>query len=278
LKKEEETPKTPSVDKEKKPSAEKEKSEPEKKSTQETEESKPGEQNKSTESVDFSDGEKKKKKSIARIEDDPEFKKLRGSVSEEDVMYNVTKKKKVAEYVSKKLDQFQKEGSLVELATDMANGKSIFPDIVNGVAYGFMAKRIAELSEREGINPAEADMLMSIAGKLYTKFTDFGYNAGVQASLQDVVNKELGTVSSSEALTREAVHQKVKSIQEETLTEKEKSQIKSANEEIQAEWSQNLQKAVNEKIAEISKSVLGEEKSNKAASLFASLKNDLKDC
>lgn len=230
------------------------------------------------ESQDFSEGEKKKKKSIARIESDPEFKNIRDNVSNEDVMYSVTKKKRVAEFVNRKLDEFEKDGILLEVAMDMAEGKNIFPDVIHGVAYGFMAKRIAELSERNDVNPSEADMLMSVAGKLYTKFTDFGYNAGVQASLQDVVNKELGTVSSSEALTREAVHQKVKKIQEESLTEKEKTEIKQVNEDIKKEWELNLQEAVKEKIAEMSKAILGEEKANKASSFFSSLKNNLKDC
>lgn len=241
------------------------------------EEKKPEEKEKPAgEEPSFTEGEKKKRKAFKRLEETPEFKNISG-ITESDIMYDVTKEKLIEDYVTKKVSEFEKDGTLVEVATAMANDEYEFPGFSQGVAYAAMAKKVAERSEMEDVNPAEKEMLMSVAGRLLSKYAEFGRNAGVQSNMQKIGNKLLGAVSSSEALTREAVHQKVKGIQEESLTKDQKDDIEKLKKALE-EKNKDFDEAVDSKIAEMSKKILGEEKVKASKDFFASLRNDLKDC
>jgi hypothetical protein len=228
--------------------------------------------------------QKKKKKTIERLEKDPKYKKLVDEIGENEALYTVTNKKQVADFVKEKIDEYEKADMLLDLGLKLLEDKeNIFPEVMKGVGYALTGKKIEERSEMSDLNEMEKSDLINLSSKLMLKSADYVNTAGKISAMQDIVNKEFGQLSGSEAWTTAVISNKIKGIQEEVVSKEDKASFsnfaKDANEMLNdTEFNNFVSKIVSEKIDEIASSKIGEKEVKKRRADFSSLKTNLKDC
>lgn len=234
-------------------------------------------------SENFSIGETNRKASMERLRNNPEYKKLLDAINESDGIYDVTNKKKLTAFVNNVISEAEKSGDLVNLGEELLVNENMFPTVAQGVAYGLTAKAIAERAEKGDLNKLEEDATKNLAGKLYVKFMDYSNTAGKIVAVTTIVNEAFGNISSSETLTTAAISNKIKDIQENSFSEKEKMAISEVTNSINNvlesdEWKKKIKAAVDAEIVNLASKRMGAEKAKEASDFLDSLKTDLSDC
>lgn len=239
---------------------------------------------KSEEKPDIGSGKTKVMKHFDRMTKNPEYKELVAAIDKKGMFQDETNIKKTEQYTDSVVKEYNDQDLLPDLAIELLNNDKMFHNEIQPVVMAKVADKLFSMSANEDLNSFERSELVNLAGKLATQANLTISNAAKVTSVSGRIVKSIfEDVSASEPQTKSVATQKVKEVQDQMLTKKEKTALENSDKDINdalqsEEFKQEVEKAEDEKIKNMRDKLMGEEKSTKFANLIKSLKINLKDC
>lgn len=233
---------------------------------------------------DVGTGEKKSMKHFDRIKNNPKYKELIASMDSESGVQDSTSIKKVSDYASSLISDYNKENTLPDLAIELINNDKLLHNDVQEAVMAKLVEKLYEMSDDVKLNSFEKSELVNLAAKLKESLMKNISNSAKKTVIGGRISKSIfEDVSASVSQTTANVNQKVKTVQDEKLSKKEKSVLEDSDKEVNSEidspkFMEAVKKAAEEQVNKIREDWMGKEKSSKFANLMKSLKIDLKDC
>lgn len=222
-------------------------------------------------------GEEKERKGSKRLsEHSKKYKDIVSNISEEGKFYEALSKDKAAESVKSKVSEFEKAGLLDELAKDMLNGQSPFPEVVSHYAKMHVADRLNSIADK--LEGNAKDFVLKTASNLMESAFKEGTSTAQKLSLMSLSAE---TMPISETGMKMYVKARLKTAQESFMTESQKESIKNITSEISSLETQDIESKVQERAKEMLKKmaeeIKGKEWVSKTISVISSLKEVLPD-
>jgi len=224
-------------------------------------------------------GEKRKKKTVIRLESSVDFKDIVDGMDEDEKFYQSVDGAKAVKHIDTMLDEFEEQELLEGLAKDIIAGNNPFNEKIENLAAFKLADRLRIIAQKEG-NDLQKSVLNKLAGQLMAAKNRKTNVAATQTALESEVAKLLPL---SEEGLKEYVNATMSGIQDTYLNKDQKKDIETAikdiNDIIETEEGQKvIRDAVQAEIDRIAEATRGKEWVSKFDSIMDSLKIDLTEC
>ena len=223
---------------------------------------------------------KGQRRTAKRINQNSKFKEITDTITDEDYnLYDKVDQKKANQYIKDKISEYEKAGLIEELANNILEENSPFPEVLSGKAPLYLSDRIRVLAESEG-NDFTKNTLNKLAGKLNAYAVKNITPAAQKVGLLSDINN---TLPLSVEGIKEFAREKVSQTQDQNLTNDQKAELQEAtrslNEIMESEAvRKEIDKAVESQLVKLSEELKGKEWTSNAMETIDSLKIDLSDC
>ena len=229
---------------------------------------------------DTNSGEKGERMLAQRLRTNEKLDKVNEKIGKDALLYDKQKSLDLlAEYVDDIVKDYEKNGLLVDLAKEMAEGKSPFDDAIATYAATSVYDKLNNLAEKE-LDIQVKDELESLAAKALASARDIVTKSAKILGNNRLISKYLPI---SKAGIKAVVQAQIDLIQDQNISKKEKAELLNVTEQLSSimeteEFKKLLEEKLTEKINQIAEDGAGKEVMAKFDASLDDLITPLEEC